>query len=301
MWWKTSNSVKFFQFILIISLMSIVFYTYKVQQTNFGKVYNFLDTVIKGTKKTTTPPPSPPPTTTTTTTTTTTKSKEKLNSKDDPSLVFRLNQNGLKQKKFAYFSCILTELNDFYMFHLPMAAVSWRRLGHEPIIGIVSSDFDNLPKIALKTIEYLNLFEIQMVKVPCEKDYDVVTAMVGRIFCGLLPDDIVGDDDFIFLTDSDIYPISFELFKIDDVENKIISLNGFCCGNFQYKNQSVPMRPMGYIGMKKIHFRSMLNLDIKTDTLNSDTIKMKISEIKNISRVWKMNKNIGRGSETWYF
>ena len=138
-----------------------------------------------------------------------------------------------KQRKFAIYSATLEYAKDYYMFHLPLTASAWRRIGFEPIIFLVSSNHSNINPLAAKTLEYLNLFNITVVKIPSLPQYEVIAGMMARLFVGLAPKNLINDEDFVITTDSDLFPVNKDYYSF--VNDGLIKLwSADCCGDFDH-------------------------------------------------------------------
>ena len=133
------------------------------------------------------------------------------------------------------------------MFHLPITTLAWRRIGVEPLILLISSN-QTRSKLAKKTLEYLDKLKATTMHIQVESGYERLAAMTSRLFVGLLPDSMLRDDDFAMSSDSDLYPINREYYKVGDNEQRIKVWNAFCCGTFHQNNRSYTMHPLGHVG-----------------------------------------------------
>ncbi|CAF0762906.1 unnamed protein product [Brachionus calyciflorus] len=189
----------------------------------------------------------------------------------------------------------------FYFFYLPIVVESWRRLGFEPVILVISSKEDNLDdlknvKNATRiTLKYLKKLNTSLVLVKSEKKFGVMTSMISRLFVGAI--DFLKDEDFIITSDSDLIPIKKSYYEINDRE-AVCVWNAFCCGQFKHLNRTFNMYPMGHIGMKKKHWRGVIELN--------STLEINTKAVADLLRasfdqsVVKEDKQIARGDRTWY-
>ena len=169
-----------------------------------------------------------------------------------------------KNKSFKRVCVMSVNVNspENYIFHLPIAALAWKRIGFEPLILIVHSNMSDMSRLDMKTIEYLNQLDIRIFYVETTPSYEKITAMIVRLFIGLLPGSLIDDNDFILTSDTDLYPIKSSYYNIYSLfSEKILIWNAYCCGYFNYKGEQFVKYPMGHIGMKKRLWRELMNLD----------------------------------------
>lgn len=150
---------------------------------------------------------------------------------------------------------------DFYSFYLPITATSWRRLGVEPVVILVKSNStDENNELYKKVLEYLKILNIITVNIDSPPNNELIIGMTARLFVGLLPDEIVKDDQFIMTSDTDLLPIKESYYNIAESKDKIVLWNAFCCGSFSHKNVQYEMYPIGHIGMRKNIGSKLCNL-----------------------------------------
>lgn len=193
----------------------------------------------------------------------------------------------------------------FYFFYLPFIVEAWKLIEYKSIIFIVSSyadNLDSLEKILLlnntlfaKCIEYLKKQETNLIVIKTERNYGKITAMISRLFAGVLKN--IDDDDYVITSDSDLIPIrkSYYLIKKKD---GITILNGFCCGFIIHKGKKYDMYPMGHIGMKKKIWRDIMNLDSETIINSSSIIQLVRYNLED--KIVKKDNKILNGDLTWY-
>lgn len=208
-----------------------------------------------------------------------------------------LNVNSFK--KFVVISSTVEYFKDYYMFYLPLVAQAWRRIKYEPIFLIASSRYLNesnsLAQIVLKYLKHLN---VTLVHVPTKPNYEVITGMVCRLFCGLISDNLIRDNDFIITSDSDLFPISKSYFKVDHSSDNIKIWDAGSCDDFKFNSRSYEMYAMAHIGMKKSQWRKVMNLESSAQ-LNSNQILGLVIDLYGDSYV-KTNSEIQRGKQTKY-
>lgn len=187
--------------------------------------------------------------------------------------------------------------NYFYYFHLPYICLSWRRVGIEPIVILVSSSFSNLTYTARKTLEYLDKLGVKQYNLKVKKNYDRILSMHSRIFIGLLPNNFTNDEDYLITTDSDLLPLSSNYYNFFSNDDKIKVTNSDCCANFKFKLNEYKMYPMGCIGMKKWQWREVIELK-KEETFDENTINASISRILGNEFIVK-NEELVKGDAHW--
>lgn len=196
-------------------------------------------------------------------------------------------------RKYVVISSTLEYHNDHYMFTLPMAAQSWRRLGFEPIVLVAQASEPN--KLAKVVLKYLDILKIKVVNIKLDvENYEVLIGMVSRLFCSLLPDDLVSDDDFIITSDTDLFPINEKYFRIDAQETIKLWNHGIC-EDFEYKRKMYEMHTLLHIGMLKRQWREVMQLNKSKHQLNGTTILKYLKDFYGESYV-KKNSEIKRGN-----
>lgn len=177
--------------------------------------------------------------------------------------------------KYALLSSNIDDTNNlFYIFYLPFTAQAWRTVGYEPVVLLVTSQKNNLTRYALKTIEYLNLLNVKLVYIDCDPDYQVITSMVGRLFVGVLDEEIVKEQDFVITSDADLIPLQKSYYEANINNTEIKVWNAFCCGNFDFKGKSIAMYPIGHIGMRKYQWKEMMQLNDSTKLTTKSVIEV---------------------------
>jgi hypothetical protein len=144
-------------------------------------------------------------------------------------------------KNFVLISIDINSNKDYYMFILPYTTVAWRRLNYEPILFFITEQ-KNLSskkqKQLRKTTQYLSFLNVTILKVPSHQKYPFMVPMIIRLFSGILPDNLVNDNDFVITSDADLIPVN-EKYYIHSSKNSIIIWNAFCCKPFKFKSMSI--------------------------------------------------------------
>ncbi|RNA32007.1 hypothetical protein BpHYR1_053322 [Brachionus plicatilis] len=216
------------------------------------------------------------------------------------SKIFTFEQSA-RPSKYALMAVNIDERKKtFYFFYLPFAAQAWKRLGFQPIVLLVSTEqgdlnnFNNQNGPALKTIKYLKKLGATVKLIKSQKYYGLMTSMICRLFVGAL--DFLDEEDYVVTSDSDLMPIRSQYYEIKDME-AITAWNSECCGNFMHKNRSYKMYPMGHIGMKKKHWKGVMNLTSDAE-IQTKTIIDLLEAFFSSNHVKKDNE-IKRGDATW--
>ena len=171
-----------------------------------------------------------------------------LNSSSHPNVSFQ-NTTNKKIKMFSIISIsVMHKARFFYILYLPVVSLAWRKLGYEPLILIVKNGTTPFHDIANKTIEYLNELKIKVIIVDTPLNYEDHVGMLARCFGGLLPPDIVQDNDFIMTCDSDIVPVNQNYFTfnntVQNLTEDIYVLNGVGIGVVGHEGKQYGMFPM---------------------------------------------------------
>ena len=79
--------------------------------------------------------------------------------------------------------------------------------------------------------------------------YETLTAMISREMIGLLPDDLVSENDFVLTSDADLYPVDLNYYTT--FNNYAVHVwNAGCCGSFNFKSEEYEMYPIGKFYLK---------------------------------------------------
>ena len=205
------------------------------------------------------------------------------------------SQDKFYGKKYVVISATLEHFKDHYMFQIPLVTQAWRRLNFEPIIFVVA--YNNTPnKLAEVVLKYLKILNVKVVNIQTKvNNYEVIIGMVSRLFCGLLPDYLVKDNDFIITSDTDLFPISEDYFTFDSSDS-IKLWNHGSCDDFEYRNKMYEMHTLLHIGMLKRQWKEVMQLDFKSDKLDGDSVLNLIKKMYGDSYL-KQNHEIQRGDQ----
>ena len=214
-----------------------------------------------------------------------------------------LEKDALEKSPFQKYVIISLNINadPGYFYHLPIVALTWRRISYESLFIIVHSDRSTFSKAANLTISYLRQMNVGVFFFKAERNYEITTAMVVREMSGLLPESFVKENDFIMTSDADLYPLnpSHYVFACDD---SIKLWNADCCGSFKHKRsggveREYVMLPMGHIGMRKYQWREVMGLEVASDQMDGPTA---LRMIKKFNGEVLQNDKVGVGSDYWY-
>ena len=131
-----------------------------------------------------------------------------------------------------------------YFYHLPIVALSWRRVGYEPIFLVVTSNESEPSRQNVLTLSYLAQMKARVVYFKTRNKLEKVSSQMARTFVGLMAEADVKERDFVLTSDADLYPVNGRLFQVAD-DDSVKVWNGACCGSFKYKEKSYTMYPMG--------------------------------------------------------
>jgi len=164
---------------------------------------------------------------------------EKFNESKDGLVSPRIDLN--KTKHFVIVSIDLNSNKDYYIFLLPYLVLAWRRVNYEPIfLFIVEKRKQHLTNKKLeqlsKTTEILRFLNATILKVPSNEKYPFMIPMIIRLFIGILPQDLVNDEDFVITSDADLIPIS-KNYYVPSNQTPITIWNAFCCKKFDFKSK----------------------------------------------------------------
>ena len=211
--------------------------------------------------------------------------------------IFRKQQKSQQPNRgFAVISVNLDTDSDYYLFYLPIVCMSWRIVGFEPIVFAVFSERNESTivnnKLAKKTIEYLELFNVKLRYLKSLARYSKMSGMLARLLVGIVDDDLVKDDDFIFQTDADLLPINKKFYnRFDDSTDsiKLLDISSYkdpIKGKYKFKTKNYKMLYMAHIGMQKKQWREVLNLNKLEHKFDGQTILTLIKgKIKRLKRL----------------
>jgi hypothetical protein len=184
------------------------------------------------------------------------------------------------------------------MFHLPMVTQSWRRLHFEPIIFVIKPKNEK-NKLALTVLKYLKLLNTTVIEVTTVENYEVIIGMVSRLFVGLLPDNLIQENDMILTSDTDLFPLNENYFSFDS-SNSIKLWNIDCCDDFIYNNETYKMYTLLNMGMRKFQWRQVMQLDNQNELkLDGESVIKLVRKMFGNSFI-KKNMDIERGDLVWF-
>lgn len=169
-------------------------------------------------------------------------------------------------KKYVIIGCNLPQDtiggDTGYIFHLPFTTLTWQRIGFDVVILLFE---DTTSKSRSQTEVNRNDVELVLTKLNklgarvhifhSPKDYTVLMSQVSRLYVVDLVQNFFNDDDYLLISDADIWPVDPEAYHMSpDVD--IVVYNAFCCGGFSFKMLDNPdsptytMYPYSSIGAK---------------------------------------------------
>lgn len=188
-----------------------------------------------------------------------------------------LENDTLEQTLFQKYAIISVNVDadPGYFYHLPIVALTWRRVFFEPLFILVHSDRSKSTQAANLTISYLNQLNVKVFHFKAEANYELMSAMVVREMSGLLPDLLVKENDFILTSDSDLYPLNPKHYGFAN-DNSIKLWNADCSGAFKLAGQEYVMYQMGWWKKMKPHF-IRFDLKLKTNVIKRTYRNEKVS------------------------
>lgn len=152
----------------------------------------------------------------------------------------------LEQTLFQKYAVISVNIDadPGYFYHLPIVALTWRRVFFEPLFILVHSDRSKSTQAANLTISYLKQLNVKVFYFKAKANYELTSAMIVREMSGLLPDHLVKENDFILTSDSDLYPLNPKHYGFAN-DDSIKLWNADCSGVFKLAGQEYVMLQMG--------------------------------------------------------
>ena len=185
-------------------------------------------------------------------------------------------------KKYVVLSTNIDATKDYYTFYLPVIIHAWRIFSYEPIVLLVSAN--NIGRINRnstfsRVFEYLNKSNVAIIQIETVQAYEMVITQFVRLFIGVLPNQIVRDDDYLITSDTDLVPLRRDYYR--GIAHDSISVwNAYCCSNFKHNdNNTYAMYPMGHIGMTKETWRKVMELNTSEYRLDGKSVLKKLFEI----------------------
>ncbi|KAI0214037.1 hypothetical protein LSAT2_000856 [Lamellibrachia satsuma] len=149
-------------------------------------------------------------------------------------------------KRYAVFSANSNDNDYTYSFLLPLTAMTWRRIGYGSVVVIVGNlqEWRDVPltnHILESTLEQgATVVFLQ----GASAENSVMLSQTSRLFAAALIPFNDTSDTALVTSDADIWPMEEDLYSIQSNITSILSINAFCCGNFQHKGSSYRMLPL---------------------------------------------------------
>ena len=179
-----------------------------------------------------------------------------------------------KLKKYVVVSVNINAMSG-YFYHLPIVVLAWRRVSYEPIFIVVRSRAVNASRENEFTLAVLARLRAKVFFFEAQERFETTSAMIAREMVGLLPEELVGDGDFVVTSDADLYPVSARHYDVGGDE-AIKIWNGKCCGLFKHRERNYTMFPMGeFLGGKYVEGFFLMSNNF------GDEIKIKIPDSEN--------------------
>ena len=242
---------------------------------------------------------------------------DKYEPKQDVKEILRVSVSNTSKarssKRFAVFACAVHSPSSIYLFYAPISAAAWQRLGYEVIVVFVG-DFASGHTISAHTEltqRYLKRLGANVLNMQCDPSYAIKISQLVRVFVGLLPEDIVRDEDSIITADADIIPIDSRQYEPVRRSDGFL-INSYCCGTVERRKKSYRVFAMSYIFLSKRIWTALLLESVqraeftssnfaagyrsKDETLSFHTISMYArQEFKDT-----FDQNMTKGDFRWY-
>lgn len=171
-------------------------------------------------------------------------------------------------RRFAVFSCSIYSAESVYLFYAPITAAAWKRIGYDVVV-ILTGDFnlqhEERSRLNL-TQQLLQNMGVSILYVQCNASYAVKISQLVRVFVGLLPKQLVHDNDDIITTDADLIPINRNQYQ-PTLNSDGFLINPYCCGLFKHREKVYRMFPMSHIFLNKSTWRALLTESIQRTEL----------------------------------
>lgn len=158
---------------------------------------------------------------------------------------------------------------------------------------------------------FLRRLGVHVIEFQCPSSHSIKMSQLVRVFGGFLADSIVGENDFILTTDSDILPLrESDYWVVPNTDGFIY--NAFCCGSFQRRNKTYRMYPMSHLCLSKQLWRNLVLESVqRTELLQSNLSAELLSErapfsFETISLYTRQefgslyDSNMTKGDAAWY-
>lgn len=183
------------------------------------------------------------------------------------------------KRYFAVFDCSTPNKTSHreldYVFYLPLTVLAWQRIGFESVILILGErkDWESDPVLSL-ILESLDGFSdvATVIFLPGNVKYRKMLGQTARIFVANMKDFPGHADDFIFTTDSDLWPLRKEHYFPPRDNCSLLIVHSGCCGNFDFNQQSYTMLQMSDIGASASTWRQITNINSSVIAYDSNTI-----------------------------
>ena len=165
---------------------------------------------------------------------------------------------------------------EYQLFYLPVVCLSWRLMDYDPIVIAIISNRTVINKLAMKTIEYLELMKIKISFIQSVESYEKIIGILSRLFIGLLVDPKILEDHFIFQTDCDLLPINKKFYESFDKSESIkifqVSSSEKPTENFIYNDKNYRMYSRNHLGMMKWQWKEIMKFDKSTLQFEASSI-----------------------------
>ena len=146
-----------------------------------------------------------------------------------------------------------------YVFHLPLTALAWERIGFKCIIPIIGNqtEWRSSPLLSL-VLTQLEARKAEILFVEAPKHLHRILSQTARVFAVNVDRFPAKSDDYVITSDADLWPLNRDHFT-PKKGKKLILVHSQCCGFFQINGTVYPMYAMSNIGATVATWQQILN------------------------------------------
>ena len=145
-----------------------------------------------------------------------------------------------------------------YAFYLPLTVLAWSRLGFGSIVVLVGQESEWIKQNHTRIIyEQLKALNTIIVFLPGSPQNEVMLCQVARLFVPNMAPFRHWNDVILITSDSDLIPLSGNLYKIPK-HKEVTIINSECCGTFKHKEKTYKMWPLANIMMSASTWRNVM-------------------------------------------
>jgi hypothetical protein len=145
------------------------------------------------------------------------------------------------------------------VFHLPLTALAWERIGFRCIIPIIGNqtEWRSSPLLSF-VLTQLEVRKAEILFIEAPRHLRRILSQTARLFAVNVDGFPAGSDDYVITSDADLWPLNRDHFT-PKKDNKLILVHSQCCGFFQINGTVYPMYAMSNIGATVATWKQILN------------------------------------------